>query len=122
VGLPAAQAMQEATSLEDVAGAHARFMSAALRQCLCARDRTWQLIADAVRRILDLGLQFADLAPSLFNPVRSFPPCPLFHAESVSFKVSWASFKALWLCKALNAVYNRPCRALWMCKALDFVM
>eukprot|EP00884_Botryococcus_braunii_P006928 jgi/Botrbrau1/16236/Bobra.0066s0022.1 len=61
------QAMQEAGSLDDVAGAHARFMSAALRQCLCARDRTWQLIADAVRRILDLGLQFADLAPCLLD-------------------------------------------------------
>jgi hypothetical protein len=114
--------MQEATSLEDVAGAHARFMTAALRQCLCARDRTWQLIADAVPRILDLGLQFADLAPSLFNPVCSFRPCSPLLAKSVSFKVSWAICKALWLCNALEAVYNRPCKALWLCKALDFVM
>lgn len=102
----AAQAVQDATSLEEVVEAHACFLDAALQQCFCIQDRTWQLIADAVHRILDLGLVFSRLAPLLsatvptlslspFSPtppyLRAWPLCCL-PPLSPTFLRTWSHF------------------------------
>ena len=55
------QEIGQAQSLDGVRAAHGKFLDAAARQCLLVPTRTWRLLQDAVLRILDLILKFADL-------------------------------------------------------------
>ncbi|KAK9819014.1 hypothetical protein WJX74_004303 [Apatococcus lobatus] len=59
------QEIGKAQSLDGVKAAHGRFLDAAAQQCLLVPTRTWRLLQDAVLRILDLILTFADLRTRL---------------------------------------------------------
>ncbi|KAK9863029.1 hypothetical protein WJX84_009879 [Apatococcus fuscideae] len=61
------QEIGQAQSLDGVRAAHGKFLDAAARQCLLVPTRTWRLLQDAVLRILDLILKFADLRHRLKN-------------------------------------------------------
>ena len=59
------QEIGKAQSLDGVRAAHGRFLDAAAQQCLLVPTRTWHLLQDAVLRILDLVLAFANLRRGL---------------------------------------------------------
>ena len=75
------QALENAKSLEEVTGAHSRFVVAVQRQCLLAPDKTWKLIEDVVIQILNQVLHFADLQQKLRTPVRTDKCCIIFVAR-----------------------------------------
>lgn len=55
------QALEAARTLDEVAAAHGAFLGAATRAAMVAKERTWVLVIQAVRRLLDLALRCADI-------------------------------------------------------------
>ena len=58
---PPVQALEGAANLDEVRGAHGAFLGAASRAAPAPREQTWGVVADAVRRLLDLVLRLTGL-------------------------------------------------------------
>ena len=55
------QALEGAATLDEVRDAHGAFLGAASRAALAPREQTWGVVAEAVRRLLDLVLRLTGL-------------------------------------------------------------
>ena len=59
------QVQKTAKSLSEIQNAHSVFLSAASGLCMISNDGSWRVIYGVLRKLIDLSLQFQDLANSM---------------------------------------------------------